>query len=478
MTDRAPAPFSWARVHPDGRFVDGDRRLFDLATARRSVLVPSGGRHAWDSTPDRDLIWRIGPSGTHWLLEGFPDPGPVLTWTELQRTDAAHFLSVTGSTTMDGTVRDLAADFVEASGLADPLVILIDSTGDPTFAGGQSISHRALAAMERTRRNGAPMIIWEAFDERRMIIDPDWFAVARRDERFAPVGALLADGREGAYVAIPLAVGRRVIGVLSGIWTRSEQLDAARVVRWWTLADRLTLALRYSDANRRTRAHGAEAAWAKLRDDLHATVAQDVFVLSLEVARLTAGTGPVSPADMATTKTLTERLVSGIRAVIASPDEDTGDVGPAERLRELAEDVHFRSTAHVHFDREIDWDLLSSAFADDVVRIVAEAFRNALKHAHPTTITVSATLESSTRNLRLVVADDGRPPAATVPSGTGAGLDLLRRIIEERGGVLTLDVSSAGATLTVVVPAELKSEWAVAQQALDERSPEQSDTRQ
>lgn len=102
--------------------------------------------------------------------------------------------------------------------------------------------------------------------------------------------------------------------------------------------------------------------------------------------------------------------------------------------------------ASVEFDGPLDQ--LSAILADDVVAVVGEGLRNAVRHARPDLIEVVVSLEEV---LVVSVADDG---SGAVSPSRGSGLFDLRRRAAARGGVLEVVQGEAGGTqLNWTVPA-------------------------
>ncbi|ALJ22346.1 hypothetical protein AOA12_22140 (plasmid) [Microbacterium sp. No. 7] len=442
-------------------------RIFDLVRGGEpAVKVPQAGRAGWILDVDSRVAVEMRPSDGGFVLSEFVGVTSALTSDDLDRVDSANFIAVTQTAGLDEAVRLMCSDFARMTGLTAPTLVLIDRDGSPTFASGVSASHEALAAMERTRRNGAPMAIWQAFHEDRVIVDARWFEVARRDHRFAPVSSMFSNELDGTFVAIPLRIDRRAVGVLSALDHGDAELAASRLMDSCVLAERMMLAIRYSEAIRRGLAQGANAERSRIHEYLHATVAQDAFVLSLEVARVNALADSTIRDQLVNLDAMSERLLTDVRAVIEDPPASEAEVGIGSRLDELIEDARARSSASVDVELDVEWDILSSGFGDDILHIVAEGLRNALKHGSPSAITVRVRLERDTGWLHLAIADQGDGPRES-PQSTGVGLSLIRRLVEQRGGTVTIHLESDGATLSVEMPAEYESEWAVAQRFLE-----------
>ncbi|UFS58736.1 GAF domain-containing sensor histidine kinase [Subtercola endophyticus] len=466
--NRFSTPGAEACVDREGRLIGGDPRAFDLVRGRGStVKVPDAGRTGWAIDIDSRTAVEIRPCVDGFVLSEYVDVATELSADDLDRADSANLIAVTQTTGLDAAVRMMCSDYARATSLVAPTLVLIDRDGSPTFAGGLVASHEALAAMERARRNGAPMVIWQAFQENRVILDPNWFEVARSDKRFAPVSDLFGvNSRGGTFIAIPLRIDHRPVGVLSAIHQPGEQLTASRLMEFCLLADRMMLAMRYSEAIRRSRALGANEERSRIHENLHATVAQDAFVLSLEVARVNAVADEPTRAQLVNLDAMSEQLLTDVRAVIddAHVTETGADI--TARVGVLVHEARTRSSATVEVEMDVEWSGLSSRFGDDIIRIIAEGLRNAVKHGAPSEIALRVRLERDTGLLRLTIVDRGDGLRSS-PQSTGVGLSLVRRLVEQRGGTVTAKFDSGGGRLAVAVPAEYESEWAVAQRFLE-----------
>jgi signal transduction histidine kinase len=84
-----------------------------------------------------------------------------------------------------------------------------------------------------------------------------------------------------------------------------------------------------------------------------------------------------------------------------------------------------------------------------VYRIVQESLTNAARHAEPQLIEVE--VAQVEHELRLVISDDGKGFDPDIP-GSGFGLTGMRERVSLVGGTLEVVSSSAGTTISVVVP--------------------------
>jgi hypothetical protein len=214
----------------------------ELLDAVSFARVPSGPNDIWwleqdsDRTPE-PLICRmvLDEAGDRWLLtvaRSLPDCAQLAAVHRF----AERAVDAVSRADLDGIVRGLVDEIAEVCGLAGCLIVLIDErSGEPTFAGG--ISRQMLAAMEECRRRGAPMVIWQAFAENRLVVRQEWLITIRSDPRLAPIRRFVDPDPDPTwtYVAVPVSFAGRRIGVVAGL-VRQDEITPARVQLCITVA--------------------------------------------------------------------------------------------------------------------------------------------------------------------------------------------------------------------------------------------------
>jgi two-component sensor histidine kinase len=136
-----------------------------------------------------------------------------------------------------------------------------------------------------------------------------------------------------------------------------------------------------------------------------------------------------------------------------------GEVDLGEALSEVIEG--FR-TAGLFDDRldvrlSVDGCGIDAAQASMLMLVAAEIITNAVKYAHPSglpvALTIAATMEVS-GDLILHIADDGvgLPEGFDEKRDAGPGLRLVRGLVENAGGRLTLHSDPLGLTFSIELP--------------------------
>jgi signal transduction histidine kinase len=212
------------------------------------------------------------------------------------------------------------------------------------------------------------------------------------------------------------------------------------------MAERLDAAL---DAERRlagTDARRAER--ARIARELHDSISQDLFSMSLLAGGMRKALPPGSPLrpeaeamERAAVRTMREMqaLLLELRPVALE------DAGLRPALEELCRAYETRLGVLVPAD--LDDVALDPPAEHAVLRVVQEALGNAIKHGAPDVVRVRLAADGGTVSVEVRDDGDGFDPGR-VADRHGMGLALMRERIEELGGRFDL-VSRPGAGTTV-----------------------------
>jgi len=268
-----------------------------------------------------------------------------------------------------------------------------------------------------------------------------------------PAGAL------GALV-LPLVAAGELMGVL-GVTRqgppryRPEEVSAAQA-----LASQVAVALGNVALFRRARAVAAAETRQALARDLHDSVSQTLFSVTLQVraaqAELrTAGFGEDHPAAraLAEVSELNQGALAEMRALIFELRPGAlAEEGLVAAVSEHAAAVAAREGIDVDVTGPADRLPLSPEAEEQLYRLAQEALNNVVKHAR--TVAASVVVTSGPSEVIVVIHDDGIgfDPALGRPGHLG--LASMRERVTRLGG--RLDVASApgrGTTITAAVPA-------------------------
>jgi signal transduction histidine kinase len=215
------------------------------------------------------------------------------------------------------------------------------------------------------------------------------------------------------------------------------------------MTGRLGAAVEAERRSARTDARQAER--ARIARELHDSISQDLFSLSL----LAAGMRRAAPAELGRESEAMERtaartlremqaLLLELRPVAL---EDTG-LTPA--LEELCR--AYESRLGITVRTALEEVCLPPGAEHALLRLTQEALGNAVKHGAPGTVDVR--LNRVPDGVRLRIADDGRGFDPSRPSSShGMGLRLMRERMEELGGAFTVTSDpAAGTVVTASIP--------------------------
>lgn len=190
---------------------------------------------------------------------------------------------------------------------------------------------------------------------------------------------------------------------------------------------------------------------ARIARELHDSISQDLFSLRLLAGGLRRALPPASPLQpqveaMERTATGTmhemQALLLELRPVALQ------DAGLVPALAELCQ--AYRDRLGVAIDAQLEPVELDPAVEHAVLRIVQEALANAVKHAHPTRITVR--MHRADHQVSVSVSDDGNGfDPSRAGERHGMGLGLMRDRVTELGGDFQLTSTPGEGTIVRIL---------------------------
>ena len=270
---------------------------------------------------------------------------------------------------------------------------------------------------------------------------------------------LVPAGAPGALV-LPLVAAGELMGVLGVIRQgppryRPEEVSAAQA-----LASHVAVALGHVALFRRARAVAAAETRQAIARDLHDSVSQTLFSVTLQVRTAQAelrkaGFGEDHPAAraLAEVSELNQGALAEMRALIFELRPGAlAEEGLVAAVSEHAAAVAAREGIDVDVTGPADRLPLSPEAEEQLYRLTQEALNNVVKHAR--TVAASVAVTSGPAQVTVVIHDDGIgfDPALGLPGHLG--LASMRERVTRLGG--RLDVASApgsGTTVTATVPA-------------------------
>lgn len=300
------------------------------------------------------------------------------------------------------------------------------------------VGHPALATVQVV----AYPLVWTTSPSRpRAIISSAGIATSVAIGYLISVGPTL-EAPITAAVSLVFAIGMGL-----WIWAIADESDGRLALLAKLEATQAALAAVSRDA-------GVASERERFAREIHDTVAQDLTGLVMGLRRVSRlisdGDAPAAGAVVADLQERAEAALAEARALVtesAAPGLGDGAAAAIERLvaRTARESGLSAST-------EIDGELGALPRETEVVlvRVAQEALSNVSRHAGATSVVVRL-VPLGADTVRLDVVDDGRGfDPATV--ARGFGLDGMRERLELVGGRIELVASTAGTTLSAVVP--------------------------
>ena len=275
------------------------------------------------------------------------------------------------------------------------------------------------------------------------------------DPRYMPV----PNAGIQAELAVPILLGGRLLGVLDVAGTSPFSDDD--VTGLVIMADQLAVALENAALYERAQTVGVLEERQRLARDLHDSVTQLVFSLTL-IAQSVSAAYRRDPAEgerrLARIVELSQQSLAEMRALLA----ELRPAGPVPSGLVPALQNHFERVGPRE-NLAIELDAAAYAphgrdYEEALYRIVQEALNNVVKHARAGRVKVR--LAQADGQVRLVIVDDGEgfdPVAAGRPArqaGGGLGLVGMRERVDRLGGSLVIDSAPGhGTTVAVSLPA-------------------------
>lgn len=369
--------------------------------------------------------------------------------TVRERLQRLTSVTIAGQEPLEDALSALARTVVEATDTIACGIYLLDADHHLTIAGtyGLPVGFARVMA-DAFRQAGARFPQLDAIENRTVVVNDQ--AISRllsqpaSDPAFEPAREMLRGVSWDTLVTVPLMLGERVVGALSGYYPRSYSLTNAEVAFLKIVADQLAVmadnARLFTDAQ----ANVAHEERQRLARELHDSVSQALFGIGLgaRTAREHLERDPEAarvPLDYVLQ--LAEAGLAEMQALIFElrPEslEKEGLVGAMAKQAGAVRARHGIAVNEV-FDAEPEAPI---AVKEALFRIAQEALTNTAKHARASHIELR--LSSVGEALVVEIRDDGAGFDAGAQFPGHLGLHSMRERALRLGGSLDI-VSSAG----------------------------------
>jgi signal transduction histidine kinase len=316
--------------------------------------------------------------------------------------------------------------------------------------------------LAQCRRLGARMYYVESFQTGRRIIVEHRKDVVLADPKWGPLHAIMGAPRWDSFVAVPLIVRGRAVGVLNAYYEPGEILGAATLEFLDAMADQAAMAVDSADLLARSRHDAQLAERARLARELHDSVVAQVFSMRMQAKALRAHVAPGRTSNPERVRAVADELLglagdalADLRnLVLQLHPVEIVDHGLADAIRTHAESVRSTSGLDVRVEADASLPRLSAELQEDLYRIVQEALHNVVKHAEATRVHVRIRPDAEVGGDRfLIEVSDNGVGLRDQPGRTGTlGLVSMRERAQRWGGQMEIGNGEQGCRVRVQVP--------------------------
>lgn len=369
--------------------------------------------------------------------------------------------SVADAGSLSVTLDVVAREVVQAEHIAAVQILRVEGgtmrlLGKAGFTDAEDFIER----LGECRELGARMMFVEAFRTRRRIVVPHRKASVLADPAWAPLHAIMGAPAWDSFVAVPLVVRGRAVGVMNAFYEPGECLSPATLEFLDAMADQAATAVDSADLLASSRHDAQLAERARLARELHDSVVQQVFSMRMQAKALRAQVAKGRTGDAERVRAVADELLQLAQDALADlrglvlqlHPVELVERGLVDAVRAHAESVQALSRLHIAIDVDGDERLarLAAELQEDVYRIVQEALHNVIKHARAKHATIR--IRSGPDQLLVEVSDDGIGLAGRTPGTETLGLVSMRERAQRWGGRLEIGSGRRGCQVRARIP--------------------------
>lgn len=353
----------------------------------------------------------------------------------------------------------LAEAVRQTTGMFSCTFLLYDDDGDLEQSGTAGDYPRVPDYARRLRRCrdlGAPLLADAVVQGRAPVIESGWRRRTLADPRFEPLHDISHTDEWDTIVVVPLVFRDRVLGVFNGFYALDHEPGDADLPFLTAIADQAAVAVENARLLERAEEQAALLERHRLARELHDSVNQLLFSLSLHTRALTMGADPVPPplaAQLAEVASLSANALVEMRALIFQLRPSAlHDEGLVSAVRNHATALAAREG--VSIDLALPDDLaVGPEVEEQVFRVAQEALHNVVKHVPGASVRLS--LRAEGQDLVLEVHDDGTGFDTDAHPPGHFGLLTMAERMEQLGGRLTIASRPDGTSVRAHLPGVL-----------------------
>lgn len=218
--------------------------------------------------------------------------------------------SVADAASLSVTLDVVAREVLQAEHIAAVQILLVENgtmhvVGKAGFTDAEDFTDR----LEECRRLGARMYFVEAHTRRERIVVPHRKAAVLADPAWGPLHAIMGAPDWDTFVALPLVVRGRALGVLNAFCAPGDGPSAQGLEFLEAMADQAATAVDSADLLARSRRDATLAERARLARELHDSVVQQVFSMRMHAKALRGQVGPGGTSTPESVRAVADELL-------------------------------------------------------------------------------------------------------------------------------------------------------------------------
>lgn len=370
--------------------------------------------------------------------------------------------TLAGSDSFSDTLTALAREVQRSVGLAAVHIRLSDAGRSATLPLGALAGFPGSAGELRHRLMqcqalGAELVSPSAIVQRRPVVVSHRWDTFRSDPSWEPILSIHQAVSWESFVATPLVSRNGVFGYLSAFYPPGRDPDSDEIHFLAAVAQQAAVTIDHASMILDGRARAAVEERRKLASDLHDSIVQEMFSLSMHaraigLANEASGAEAVAKirADTARVVDLSQSVMKSLRSMISelrSRQPDGGSV--VTSIREWVADVSRDTGITVKVVDEVGEMALLPEQREEVWYLVREAYHNTVKHARAknAVIRFAQRCENSRTVLVVESSDDGMGFQERISRPGHIGLVSMYERAKRLGGKLTIVTGAGRGTL-------------------------------
>lgn len=359
--------------------------------------------------------------------------------------------SVADAASLSVTLNVVAREILQAEHIAAVQILKVEQgrmrvVGKAGFTDADDFEVR----LEECRQLGARMMFVEAFEATERIVVTHRKAAVLADPAWEPLHAIMGAPDWDSFVAVPLVVRGRTVGVLNAFYSPGEDPGDENLEFLDAMADQAAMAVDSAELLAQSRREAQLQERARLARELHDSVVQQVFSMRMHAKALRAQVGRSTPEQVRGVADelldLAQNALADLRGLVLQLHPlELGGRDLVAALRTLAESVQAASGVRIEISGE-DLPSLPAELEEDAYRIVQEALNNVVKHAQATSAAVA--IDAGDGRLTVEVRDNGVGLAGD-PRPQALGLVSMRERAQRWSGTMEIGNITGGCRVRV-----------------------------